>query len=188
MTDETVPSPEPTDAAPSPGEAEATEALARLEAENAELKDRLLRTLAETENLRKRGEREVADARTYAVTSFARDLLNVADNLHRALEAGQPGEAGTLTEGVALTAREFEATMARHGVVRLDPRGERFDPNLHQAMMEMEDASVPAGTVVQVMQAGYTISGRVLRPALVAVSRGGPRAASEPAEGVDRSA
>lgn len=186
MTDETAPGPAPTDS-----ETEAPEAaLDRLQAENAELRDRLLRALADAENARKRAEREAADARAYAVTSFARDLLSVADNLHRALEAGQPGEAGTLTEGVALTAREFETTMARHGVVRVDPQGERFDPNLHQAMMEIEDPSVPAGTVVQVMQAGYTIAGRVLRPALVAVSRGGPRvvAADPSPAGLDKTA
>ncbi|HVV92561.1 MAG TPA: nucleotide exchange factor GrpE [Hyphomicrobiales bacterium] len=183
MTDETAPRPESNDASETP-DAE----LARLQAENAELRDRVLRALAEADNARKRAERDAADARAYAVTSFARDLLNVADNLHRALEAGQPGDAGTLTEGVKLTAREFETTMARHGIVRIDPMGERFDPNLHQAMMEMEDSSVPAGTVVQVMQAGYTISGRVLRPALVAVSRGGPRLAAEPTAGLDKTA
>jgi molecular chaperone GrpE len=188
MTDETAPTPEPaeaqqpTDGAPDP-------AVATLVAENADLKDRLLRALAETENLRKRAARDVSDARAYAVTAFAREIVTVADNLNRALEAAQPAEgsdpaaaAQTLADGVALTARELEAVLARHGVVRIDPLNQRFDPNLHQAMLELEDPSVPAGTVVQVMQTGYTISGRVLRPAMVAVSKGGPKAGAEATE------
>lgn len=185
MTDETAPTPEPAEAQPSTDGAPDS-AVVALTAENAELKDRLLRALAETENLRKRAEREVADARAYAVTAFAREILTVADNLSRALEAAQPpggadaaAAAKTLADGVALTARELETVLARHGVARIDPLNQRFDPNLHQAMLELEDASVPAGTVIQVMQTGYTISGRVLRPALVAVSRGGPKPGAE---------
>jgi molecular chaperone GrpE len=165
---------------------------ARLQAENAELKDRALRTLAEMENLRKRTEREVADARAYAVSAFARDLLSVADNLGRALGAVPEGDAEhpalkALAEGVAMTGREMETTLAKHGVTKVEPRpGDRFDPNLHQAMFEVPDPSVPTGTVVQVAAPGFTISGRLLRPAMVGVSKGGPRNGS--AEGtVDRS-
>jgi molecular chaperone GrpE len=159
-----------------------------LKEENAALKDRLLRTLAEMDNLRKRTEREIGDAKAYAVTAFARDLLSVVDNLGRAQAAASVDEDSdpalkVLSEGVSLTEREFLNTLGKHGVVRIDPQGERFDPNLHQAMFEVEDASVASGTVMQVMQAGYTISGRVLRPAMVGVSKGGPKPMGE---GVDR--
>jgi molecular chaperone GrpE len=168
--------------------AELVEALAR---ESAEYKDKMLRTLAEMENLRRRTEREVADARTYGITAFARDVLGVADNMHRALQAldaeqgeGKEGvaEAGTkaFIEGVQLTERDLLKTLDKHGVKKFDPSGERFDPNLHQAMYEVADPSVPSGTVAQVVQAGYMIGDRVLRPALVAVSKGGPKPA--PAE------
>jgi molecular chaperone GrpE len=158
----------------------AADAILKLAAENAELKDRSLRTLAEMENLRKRTEKEVADSRAYAVTAFARDLLSVADNLHRALGSVPEGEDNaaltSLTEGVGLTHRELETVLAKHGVAKVDPQpGERFDPNLHQAMFEVPDASQPNGSVVQVMQPGFTISGRLLRPALVGVSKGGPK-------------
>lgn len=158
------------------------ERIAALEAENAELKDRVLRTMAEMENLRRRTEREVKDASQYAVTKFARDVLGVGDNLRRALdavgaEARANADAGLqgLLDGVEMTERELLNVMERHGIVPLDPKGERFDPNLHQAMFEVEDATQPAGTVVQVFQAGYRIGDRVLRPALVGVSKGGPR-------------
>ena len=152
--------------------------------EVAESRDKMLRTLAEMENLRKRTSREVADARTYGITGFARDVLEIADNLQRALDA-VPAEARAaadpglkaLIEGVELTERSLLNALEKHGVRKLDPVGERFDPNFHQAMFEVPDASVPAGTVVQVVQAGYMISERVLRPALVAVSKGGAKAA-----------
>jgi molecular chaperone GrpE len=158
---------------------------AALEAEKADLKDKLLRTLADIENMRRRTAREVADARAYAVTNFARDMLTVADNMRRALDS-LPAEAresanGTFTpliEGIELTERDLLKTLERHGVKRLDPQGQKFDPNLHQAMFEVPDASVPSGTVVQVMQTGYVIGERVLRPALVGVAKGGPKAAS----------
>jgi molecular chaperone GrpE len=168
---------------------EAPDALARLEAENAELKDRALRTLAEMENLRKRTEREVADSRAYAVTAFARDLLTVADNLARALTAVPEGEENAalkaLAEGVGLTSRELESTLAKHGVIKIEPQaGEKFDPNLHQAMFEVPDPSQPSGIVVQIVQPGFAISGRLLRPALVGVSKGGPK----PDIGLDRKA
>jgi len=158
--------------------------------EVAESRDKMLRTLAEMENLRKRTSREVADARTYGITGFARDVLEIADNLQRALDA-VPAEARAaadpglkaLIEGVELTERSLLNALEKHGVRKLDPVGERFDPNFHQAMFEVPDASVPAGTVVQVVQAGYMISERVLRPALVAVSKGGAKAAPLPANG-----
>jgi molecular chaperone GrpE len=154
-----------------------------LNAENAALKDRVLRTLAEMENLRRRTERETADSRTYAVTAFARDMLNVADNLARALgsvpESARSGDdeaLKTLIDGVELTARDLSAALGRHGVKKLEPQGEKFDPNFHQAMFEIPDESLPSGTVTQVMQSGWTIGDRVLRPAMVAVSKGGPKA------------
>jgi len=155
-----------------------------LEREHAEMRDRLLRTLAEMENLRKRTEREVADSRLYGVTTFARDVLGVADNIRRALDAVAPevragAEAGmkALIEGVELTERELLKALEKNGVRQFTPLGEKFDPNVHQAMFEVPDPSVPAGSIVQVMQPGYMIGERVLRPALVGVSKGGPKAA-----------
>jgi molecular chaperone GrpE len=155
-----------------------------LTAENAALKDRILRTLAEMENLRRRTEREVADAKTYGVTSFARDMLNVVDNLSRALEslpdeARESAEGGikSLIDGVDLTARDLQAALGRHGVKKLGPQGEKFDPNFHQAMFETQDETLPSGTVTKVVQSGWTIGDRVLRPALVGVSKGGPKPA-----------
>jgi molecular chaperone GrpE len=158
------------------------EALAQ---ESAELRDKMLRTLAEMENLRKRTSREVADARTYAISGFARDILEIADNLQRALDA-VPAEAKAsadpglkaLIEGVELTERSLLNTLEKNGVKKFDPSGEKFDPNFQQAMYEVPDSSVPAGTVVQVVQAGYMIGERVLRPALVAVSKGGAKTAA----------
>ena len=173
-----------------PGERDAFAVVEALNAENSQLKDRVLRTLAEMENLRRRTEREVADAKTYGATSFARDMLSVVDNLARALEH-VPAEARTnadphllsMIEGVELTARDLEAVLGRHGVRKLDPKGQKFDPNFHQAIFEAPDETVPAGTVSQVVQSGWTIGDRVLRPAMVGVSKGGPKAAprEEPA-------
>jgi molecular chaperone GrpE len=175
-----------------PGERDAFAVVEALNAENSQLKDRVLRTLAEMENLRRRTEREVADAKTYGVTSFARDMLSVVDNLARALEH-LPAEARTnadphlqsMIEGVELTARDLEAALGRHRVKKLEPKGQKFDPNFHQAIFEAPDETVPAGTVSQVVQSGWTIGDRVLRPAMVGVSRGGPKAApkEEPAPG-----
>jgi molecular chaperone GrpE len=174
------------DLAPPNGDGEA-ERLTKAEAERDEMKDRLLRTLADMENLRRRTEREVADARAYGVTSFARDMLNVADNLRRALESvpaeareGMEGALQALVEGVELTERDLLKTLERHGVRRLEPQGQKFDPNHHQAMFEVPDPSVPNGTVTQVVQAGYVIGDRVLRPALVGIAKGGPKPAPEP--------
>jgi len=178
LDDTAVPTDEP--AAPAPEPAPSTS----LERELADSKDRLLRTLAEMENLRKRTEREVADVRTYGIASFARDLVAVADNMRRALDAVSPelrasADDGVkaLIDGVELTERELQKALEKNRVRQFDPTGERFDPNLHQAMYEVPDASVPAGHVVQVMQPGYMIGERVLRPAMVGVSKGGPKAA-----------
>ena len=164
------------------------DAVAMLEAEKAELKDKLLRTLADVENMRRRSEREAADARAYAVTNFARDMLNTADNIRRAIEA-VPSDAGAadpslkaFVEGVELTERDFLKSLERHGVRRLDPKGSKFDPNMHQAMFEVPNPDVPTGTVVEVVQTGYAIGERVLRPALVGVARGGPKAAANTEE------
>jgi molecular chaperone GrpE len=159
--------------------------VAALVKEAADLKDRLLRTLAEMENLRRRTEREIADSRQYAVASFARDLLGVSDNMSRALDvlsADLRDQADPVVkshiEGVELTERELIKVMEKHGIRKFDPKGQKFDPNLHQAMLEIPDASVPAGTVVQVMQSGYMIGDRILRPAMVGVAKGGPKASS----------
>lgn len=165
------------------------EALMRLVKENEELKDARLRTAAEMENLRRRTARDVHEARSYAITAFARDMLSVSDNLRRALdaipaEARASGDAGfaALIEGVEMTERAMLAALERHGVKKIEPEGERFDPNFHQAMFEVPNADVPANTVVQVVQTGYVIGERVLRPAMVGVSKGGPRQAAGDAE------
>jgi molecular chaperone GrpE len=163
---------------PEPGSVET------LQKEAAEARDRMLRTLAEMENLRKRTSKEVGDARLYGITGFARDVLDIADNLQRALDA-VPAEARAaadpgliaLIEGVELTERSLLNALEKHGVKKFDPQGQKFDPNFQQAMFEVPDASVPSGTVVQVVQAGYTIGERVLRPAMVGVAKGGPKAA-----------
>jgi molecular chaperone GrpE len=157
--------------------------------EAAESRDRMLRTLAEMENLRKRTQKEVADARTYGVSKFAGDIVDIADNLQRALDAvpadakasADPG-LKALLEGVELTERSLLNALEKNGVKKFDPNGEKFDPNFQQAMYEVPDASVPSGTVVQVVQAGYTIGDRVLRPALVGVSKGGAKAAPAASE------
>lgn len=155
-----------------------------LNTENAALKDRVLRTLAEMENLRRRTEREVADARAYGVSALARDMLGVVDNLLRALDslpanarAEASGAFKSLIDGVELTARDLQAALARHGIKKLEPQGEKFDPNFHQAIFEETDETVPPGTVAKVVQSGWTIGDRVLRPAMVGISKGGPKAA-----------
>jgi molecular chaperone GrpE len=164
---------------PDDPETGSAEALAK---EAADARDKMLRTLAEMENLRKRTSREVADARTYGITGFARDVLDIADNLQRALDAvsaearanADPG-LKALIEGVELTERSLLNALEKNGVKKFDPAGGKFDPNFQQAMFEVPDPSVPAGTVVQVMQSGYMIGERVLRPALVGVSKGGAK-------------
>ncbi|MGJ4859677.1 nucleotide exchange factor GrpE [Labrys sp. La1] len=181
---------EQSDPSPAGSADDAAAIIARLEADNAALKDRLLRALAETENVRRRAERELNDARQYAVAKFAGDMLGVADNIERAI-ANVPAQVRegdeavrTLIEGVELTEKELLRSLERHGVRKLDPLGERFDPNFHEALFEVLDPSVPSGTVSKVIGAGYSIGTRSLRPARVGVSSGGPR---QPAEsGVGR--
>ena len=176
----------PPAAEPRPSEPDGFAVIEKLNVENAELKDRVLRALADVENMRRRSEREAADARTYAVTAFERDLLTVADNFARALESlpeetrvAADGPIKAFIEGVELTGRELQAALGRHGVKKLEPRGEKFDPNFHQAMFEAPDEAVPAGTVTEVVQSGWKIGDRVLRPALVGVSKGGPKIAAK---------
>jgi molecular chaperone GrpE len=173
---------------PAPGSQAPAADLDTLLAENAELRDRLLRSMAEMENLRSRTEREKADMARYAISNFARDVLTVGDNLKRTVDhvppeaaAGDPALKSFL-EGVELTERELLNVLERHGVTRIEPLGARFDPNCHQAMYEVQDANVPEGTVVDVMQAGYAIGDRCLRPALVAVAKGGEKAAKSQAK------
>ncbi|NMA98861.1 MAG: nucleotide exchange factor GrpE [Phyllobacteriaceae bacterium] len=168
-----------------------------LVAENAELKDRVLRTIAEMENLRKRTERDVADTRSYAIAGFARDMLSAIDALGQALvmlPAGTretaEGTLKSLIEGIELAQREMQRLLGKHGVKPIEAAGQKFDPHKHQAMFEVPNTEVPDGTVVQVVQEGFEIGERVLRPAMVGVSKGGPAAAA-PAnggEGVDKSA
>jgi len=161
------------------------EVLTKLMGENEELKDRALRVAAEMENLRRRTARDVHDARAYAIANFARDMLAVSDNLRRAIdavpaEAKDGGDAGMkgLLEGVEMTERSMLSALERHGVKKLNPEGEKFDPNFHQAMFEIPNADVPANTVLQVVQPGYSIGERVLRPAMVGVSKGGSKVAA----------
>ena len=164
--------------AENPTAPEQADAVAEAKREAAEFQDKLLRTLAEMENLRKRTEREVLDARLYGIAGFARDVLAVADNMHRALEAIGPelrqsadANVNALIEGVELTERELLKTLEKNGVKKFSPQGEKFDPNVHQAMYEIPTADLPPGQVAEVIQAGYMIGERVLRPAMVAVSK-----------------
>lgn len=161
---------------------------AKLAAETAEHKDKALRARAELENVIRRTEREKADLSRFAISDFARDVLGIGDNIDRAIShvpgdaaAGDPTLA-SFVEGVLLLKRELQQMLERYGVVRMEPLGERFDPNLHQAVMEEENPDVPAGTVVQVFQAGYVIAERVLRPAIVTVAKGGAKVPKQPLE------
>jgi len=170
--------------------AQANAELEALVAENADMRDRLLRTMAEMENVRRRTEREKSDTARYAISNFARDMLTVGDNLRRTIEhvpaeaAAQDPALKSFLDGVELTERELLNVLERHGVTRIDPLGARFDPNCHQAMYEVPNPDVPEGTVVDVMQAGYVIGDRCLRPALVAVAKGGAKQAA-PSEAGD---
>ena len=151
--------------------------LAAAESELAESKDRLLRALAETENVRRRAQREREDAAKYGASNLAKDLVNVADNLRRALASVPEGQVKdeltrTLLQGVDATERELLAAFERHGIRRIDPMGERFDHNFHQAIVEIENSGQPGGTVVQVLQPGYAMHDRLLRPAMVVVAKG----------------
>lgn len=169
-----------------------------LQAENAELKDRVLRTVAEMENLRKRTERDVSDTRSYAIAGFARDMLSATDALSRALlvipaetRETAEGTLKSLIDGLELAEREMQRLLAKHGVKPIEAAGQKFDPHKHQAMFEVPNPNVPEGTVVQVVQEGFAIGERVLRPAMVGVARGGgatPGGDAEGGEGVDKSA
>lgn len=168
--------------------------VADLEAELAQTKDNLLRALADTENARRRAEREAAEGRVYAIDRFARDLLAVADHLGRALSsitpeqrAGADDATRTLLDGVAMTETALIEVFGRHGLRRVGARGEKFDPNLHQAVAQIP-SDAPAGAIADVFQPGYTLGERTLRAAMVAVSLGGAANADTPPEaggGVD---
>ncbi|MEA2937982.1 MAG: molecular chaperone GrpE [Alphaproteobacteria bacterium] len=166
-------------------EAVATEAvdMGTLIAENASLRDRLLRALAEAENTRRRADRVAEDARKFAVAEFARELLNAVDNLERTVEAAREQAAAakdaTLIEGVQATLRGLWQTLERFGVRPIEALGQRFDPNLHEAVMEVEDREQPPGTVTRVLQQGYTLHDRLLRPARVVVTKRPVRAQPE---------
>ena len=190
----------PADAAPTGGEPGAAtpqagaepaqrtphDVIVALQAEAAELKDRLLRAHAEVENIRKRSEREKEETAKYAVTKLARDVVNVGDNFQRAIDAIPAGAAEqdpalkSFLEGVTMTERELLNVLERHGIRRVQPANEPFNPHLHQAVMEIARSDVPSGTIVQVFQAGFMIEDRVLRPAMVAVSKGGAKPAPAP--------
>ncbi|MEM7524158.1 MAG: nucleotide exchange factor GrpE [Pseudomonadota bacterium] len=163
------------DAADGPADLDPQARIAELEAELAAAKDQMLRALAEAENVRRRAERDRGDALKYGAAGLAKELLSVADNLSRALESAPKDEAvkGFVT-GVEMTGKQLQDALAKSHVRRLSPVGEKMDPNLHQAMMEMESVDIPAGHVAQVMQDGYVLHDRLLRPAMVAVSKGPP--------------
>lgn len=157
--------------------------LEKKSAEAAAKQDQFLRAVAETENVRRRLEKEKEETAKYAITKFAKDILTVGDNFQRAI-AAVPKDAvesdpalKTLLDGVILAERDYKTALERHGVRVIDPAGQPFNPHHHQAVMEQENASVPAGTVLQVYQVGYMIDDRNLRPAMVVVSRGGPKVA-----------
>lgn len=157
--------------------------LENLYAENAGLKDKVLRTLAEMENIRRRADKEISEAKTYAVAAFAREMLTFADNLSRGIASlsahereGAAPTIKTFIEGIELSERDFQSCLARRGVKKLEPLGQKFDPNFHEALFEVPDSEKPAGTVVQVIEAGYQIGDRVLRPAKVGVTRLAPKA------------
>jgi molecular chaperone GrpE len=180
---------QPSPDAPESSDSDLAGDLEALLAENADMRDKLLRTMADMENLRRRTEREKEDTARYAISNFARDVLTIGDNLRRVVEhvpadaAAQDPALKSFLEGVELTERELLKMLEKHGVAKLEPLGQRFDPNQQQAMYEVPTTEVPEGTVVEVMQAGYTIGDRVLRPALVAVSKGGAKPAQKSDEG-----
>lgn len=162
--------------------------IAELESQIAELKDHSLRVLADSENLRKRTEREREQWQRYAAAGLAKDLLNALDNLRRALDA-VPEDRDSLDAsiknvivGVEMTEKELLAAFEKHAIVKIDPLGQKFDPNFHQAMFEVEDPEQPQGTVVQVLAAGYLLHDRLLRAAMVGVSKGGPAASHAPVD------
>ena len=149
-------------------------------AEIADLKEKLLRAMAETENMRRRSQKDKEDALNYGATKFARDVLSISDNLRRAIESVQDGDkenetVKTLLTGVEMTESELLSTLSKHKVQVIEAEGKKFDPNLHQAMFEIENPDVEPGTILQVMQAGYVIADRLLRPSLVGVAKGGQK-------------
>lgn len=171
---------------PAPEAANENDPVAILEARVADLRDRFLRAVAEGDNIRKRAERDLADARAYGITAFARDVLTVADNLARTIEhvsaearASADPSLKALLDGVELTERDLQMILQKNGVKPISPMGEKFDPNFHQAMFEVPDSGRPHGTVVQVVQPGYAIGDRVLRPAMVGVAKGGTKTAAK---------
>ena len=189
VTPEAAAEPSPTDADGNRwGGGKHAARVVELEGEVSQLRDQLLRAMAETENVRKRAERQIEDAHRYAVTGFARDILSIGDNLERALFAVPEERRGehellkTLLEGVIAVQNDFQSALAAHKIERLDPTGEPFDPNLHEAMYEVPDTDLPNGSVAQVMQAGYKLHDRLLRPARVGVAKSAvPPAAAAPA-------
>jgi molecular chaperone GrpE len=208
MSDETVAQNDNTASKPEAAKPEAAAAAAEqtapeadetadLKQKNAELNDRLLRLAAEMENLRKRSERELGDTRTYAIAGFARDMLTATDSLSRALlslpaeaRESNDGALKSLIDGIEMTEREMQRLLAKHGVKPIEAEGEKFDPHKHQAMFEVPDPTRPEGTVVQVVQAGFSIGDRVLRPAMVGIAKGGPKAGAAehaPEGGIDKS-
>lgn len=176
------------DATPAATAADPAARIAGLEQQLAEFKDRALRALAEAENVRRRTERDKQEAQKYAIAGFARDVLTVGDNLRRALnsigaEARKSSEAvETLVTGIEMTERDLHSALERHGIRRVDPLGQRFDSNLHEALYEIPDETKPAGTVGQVVEVGYLLNDRLLRPAKVGVTKGGPKAETGPAQ------
>ena len=197
MSDDSI-SPEPFDPIEPSDEATEFDAVAEeleaLRVENAELRDRMLRLAAEMENLRKRTEREIADVRTYAIAGFARDMLTATDALSRALvtlpqEARASGDQTMLSliDGIEITEREMQRLLAKNGVTPIEADGQKFDPHRHQAMFEVPDPTRPEGTIVQVVQAGFAIGDRILRPAMVGISKGGGAMGDAMVEGIDKS-
>ena len=168
-----------------PSEEAELDPIALLEAEVAALKDKVLRTNADMENLRRRTEREKQDMAKFAISNFARDIISVDDNLNRALEAVPEGAVENdaalkaLVDGVGMTGRELANVFERNGITRIDPKGEIFDPNAHQAMFEMPNPEVPAGTIMEVIATGFAIEGRILRPAMVGIAKGGEKPKKE---------
>ncbi len=195
MTDDTTPADLDETAGQQDGPDAGLEAmLDKLQAENAALKDQVLRVAADAENSKRRAEREANDARAYAIQKFARDLLGVADNLSRALQHAPREDADTVVKnfllGIELTEKELNGAFERNGLKKVEPaKGDKFDPHLHQAMMEQPAEDVEPGAVLQVMQAGYELMGRIVRPALVVVAaKGGASTGGEVGQTVDTKA
>lgn len=176
MTDDQTPAPdEVDDEADAPEAGPADERIEQLQAEAAEWRDKAMRAVAEIENIRRRAERESNDARAYAIQKFAKDLFQAADNLERALQHAPPEGADAAVKnlylGIEMTQKALQTAFQGNGLKKIEPaKGSKFDPHLHQAMMEQDDASADPGTVIQTMQAGYELFGRVIRPAMVVVA------------------